>query len=82
MKSWVYIKKGNQISRVPYQAFKDLFERDGFALLGETLNANPTFSNSNPNKDADKEQIEEIKQEEIDEGISGKRKNSQRPTRK
>lgn len=45
MESWVDIKKENQIMRVPYQAFKDRFEHDGFSLvIDESLNESPTFS--------------------------------------
>ena len=33
MESWVVIKRGTQISKVPYQAYKDLFERQGFEYL-------------------------------------------------
>lgn len=56
MESWVDIKKNNQIMRVPYQAFKDRFEHDGFSLVDENLNADPTFSVSKPeNEVVDKE---------------------------
>lgn len=45
MESWVDIKKENQIMRVPYQAFKDRFEHDGFSLvIDDKLNESPTFS--------------------------------------
>lgn len=46
MESWVVIKRGTQISKVPYQAYKDLFERQGFEIVDQSLNANPTFSHS------------------------------------
>ena len=51
-KNWVSIKKGNQyISKIPYQAFKDVFEKDGFELvIDENLNDNSILSLS-----ADKE---------------------------
>lgn len=54
MESWVDIKKENQIMRVPYQAFKDRFEHDGFSLvIDESLNESPAFSVIQD--DADKE---------------------------
>lgn len=46
MESWVVIKRGTQISKVPYQAYKDLFERQGFEIVDQSLNADPTFSHS------------------------------------
>ena len=52
MESWVDIKKENLIMRVPYQAFKDRFEHDGFSLVDENLNADPTFSVSKPVENA------------------------------
>lgn len=36
MKNWVSIKKGEQvITKIPYQAFKDVFEKDGFEIVTE-----------------------------------------------
>lgn len=46
MESWVVIKRGTQISKVPYQAYKDLFERQGFEIVDQSLSAEPTFSHS------------------------------------
>lgn len=62
-KSWVSIKKGNQfIDKVPYQAYKDVFEKDGFELINdESLKANSTLSLlSNENKEQPKSQSKEI----------------------
>ena len=46
MESWVVIKRGTQISKVPYQAYKDLFERQGFEIVDQSLSVEPTFSHS------------------------------------
>ena len=79
MESWVNIKKGNQISRVPYQAFKDVFEQDGFALLvDETLNADPTFSNSPTNAESEKAKVKETNKEEQSESTRTKKHDNQR----
>lgn len=34
--SWVDIQKGNEKFNVPYQAFKDLYEKHGFELINPT----------------------------------------------
>ena len=44
MESWVTIKKGKQVSKVPYQSFKDVFEKDGFVIVDDGLDTSPTFS--------------------------------------
>ena len=59
MESWVDIKKENQIMRVPYQAFKDRFEHDGFSLvIDESLNESPTFSILEEDKDKNSQTTE------------------------
>lgn len=36
MKNWVSIKKGEQVlEKIPYQAFKDVFEKEGFEIVTE-----------------------------------------------
>lgn len=55
--SWVDIKKNNQKMRVPYQAFKDVFEHDGFTLVDESSCVDPTFSVSNEPQLENKEPI-------------------------
>jgi hypothetical protein len=50
MNSWVDIKKENQTFRVPYQAFLDAFEKDGFKLVDKQLNVEPTFSKKETNE--------------------------------
>ena len=44
MESWVDIKKGNLSIKVPYQAYKDVFEGNGFEIIDNNLSAKPTFS--------------------------------------
>ena len=56
MESWVVIKRGTQISKVPYQAYKDLFERQGFEIVDQSLSAEPTFSHSTDERCEDSEQ--------------------------
>mgnify|MGYP003289473065 CR=1 FL=1 len=56
MESWVVIKRGTQISKVPYQAYKDLFERQGFEIVDQSLSAEPTFSHSADERCDDSEQ--------------------------
>lgn len=55
MGSWVDIKDNNnhnRVIRVPYQAFKDVFERKGFSLVNDkSLDVSPTFSVSKENSD-------------------------------
>lgn len=52
-KNWVSVKKGNQyISKIPYQAFKDVFEKDGFELvIDENLNDNSILSSLSADKE-------------------------------
>lgn len=52
-KNWVSIKKGNHvISKIPYQAFKDVFEKDGFQLvIDSNLDDNSILSLYTDNKD-------------------------------
>lgn len=50
-KNWVLIRKGNLISKIPYQAFKDVFEKDGFELVNDDdLGDSPILSLSADNK--------------------------------
>lgn len=44
MESWVDIKKGKLCFKVPYQAYKDVFEGNGFEIMENNLSAKPTFS--------------------------------------
>lgn len=44
MESWVDIKKDNLIIKVPYRAYLDVFEGNGFEILDKSLSAKPTFS--------------------------------------
>jgi len=57
MESWVVIKKGKQLSKVPYQAFKDVFEQCGFVIV-DNLSGDPTFSHSNTEKVVENADVE------------------------
>ena len=65
MESWVVIKRGTQISKVPYQAYKDLFERQGFEIVDQSLSAEPTFSHSTDERCDDSEQANTQQNNEI-----------------
>ena len=54
--SWVDIKQGEKILRVPFQAFKDVFERNGFELIS-------TQHNLEPSKEVQKPKPQTIKKE-------------------
>ena len=88
MESWVVIKRGTQISKVPYQAYKDLFERQGFEIVDQSLSAEPTFSHSTDERCEDSEQANTQQNNQISnlnkevEKASERFSNNQRQTKK
>ena len=86
MESWVDIIKGNQISKVPYQAFKDVFEREGFKLVNESPSVDSTFSLSaeaeNTDENLKNNQILEEKEEKSEQDRRSKKRTDGRTKRK
>lgn len=52
--SWVKVKQGNVELLIPHQAFKDVYEKNGFSIVTEE----PKPTHNNPN-------INEIKSKEV-----------------
>lgn len=61
--SWVEIKKDKDILKVPYQAFKDLFEKNGFVIANDE---NPTQPIKEPIEQ--EEVVEKIVKEKVNDG--------------
>lgn len=86
MESWIDIKKGKQISKVPYQAYKDLFEQQGFEIVDQSLSAEPTFSHpideSCKKGEQTQKDIENLNKQKEVEKTSERFGNIQRPSKK
>ena len=70
--SWIKIERDNEIITVPYQAFKDLYERHGFKVVSEPI---PTHIETQKNIDKNKVVVEGEKE-------NVKQKPSNKPNKK
>lgn len=86
MESWIDIKKGKQISKVPYQAYKDLFEQQGFEIVDQSLSAEPTFSHSTErcedSEQPQRQNIENLNNQKETEKTSERFRNNQKQNKR